>query len=137
MPQGEKLVWDAFKSSLHLRDAFNHTGRLKYTWDNKRRDGSRILGRLDRHYVSSSSGSYLHLSSWNCIIKGDCSDSDHLLVAVELILQDAAVRKSSYKMNTHFLHHAEVKEVVQRIWSEERSALSTFFTRLRKFTCFY
>ena len=53
MPQGEKIVSEAFKSSLHLADTFNHNGRLRFSWDNRRRDGGRILGRLDQHYVSS------------------------------------------------------------------------------------
>lgn len=54
MSQRERIVWDAFKSSLNLSDNFNPAGKLRFSWDNKRRDECRILARLDRHYVSTS-----------------------------------------------------------------------------------
>lgn len=137
MTQGEKLVWDAFTSHLHLSDTFSHNGKLKYSWDNKRRDGCRILGRLDRHYTSSPSGPYPSLTTRNYTIRGDCPASDHLPVTIDIVLQDTVQRRSGYKMNTSYLQHAEVKNEVTRIWSEERSEASTFYTRLRKFVRFY
>lgn len=137
MTQGEKLVWDAFKSSLHLCDTFSHTSKLKFTWDNKTRDGCRILGRLDRHYTSSPPSPHPQLTTRNYTIRGDCPASDHLPVSIDLVLQDTEQRKSSYKMNVYYLQHAEVKREVTRIWEEERREGSTFFTRLRKFTRFY
>lgn len=137
MPQREKLVWKAFKSSLYLRDTFNHTGKLKFTWDNKRRDGCRILGRLEWHFVSSPPRPNPHLTTRNYIIRGDCPASDHLLVSIEVVFQDTEQRKSGYKMNIFYLQHTDVKRVVTRIWTEERSKASTFFTRLKKFTRFY
>ena len=137
MPQGKKLVWEAFKTSFHLKNTFNHTGKLRYTWDNRRRDGCRIHGRLDKHYVSFSPESNLHLSTHNYAIKGDYPALDHLPVSIKVILQDSDQRKTYYKMNTYYLQHAKVKGAVKRIWSEERSESNNFFTRLRKFTRFY
>lgn len=137
MSQEEKQIWEAFKSSLHLSDTFICLGKLKYSWDNRRRDGCRILGRLDRHYTSSSPGTNLHLPTRNYIIRGDCSASDHLPVSIEVTLQDVNQRKSCFKMNTAFLHNPEVLAVVEQIWSTENCASSHFFARLRKFTKFY
>ena len=137
MPQGEKLVWDAFKANFHLSDTFNNTGKLRFTWDNKRRDECRILARLDRHYTSSTPGSNFYLATRNHVIIGDSPMSDHLHVSIEVILQHPEQRKTSYKMSTYYLKHAEVKRAVERIWSGERSEASTFFTRMRKFSKFY
>ena len=92
MSQGETLAWKAFKSGLHLSDTFNHNGKLKFSWDNKRRDGCRILGRLDRHYISSPPGPAPQLSTRNYIIRGDCPASDHLPVSIEVILHDQTQR---------------------------------------------
>ena len=136
MSNCEKLVWEAFKSSFHLSDTFAHTGKLRFTWDNKRRDGSRILGRLDRHYVSSVQGSNLPLPTRNYVIKGDCPASDHLPVSIEIVLQATDQRKSCYKMSSLYLHCAEVRDAVKRIWSPERRDSSTF-SRLRRFSHFY
>ena len=137
MPQGEKIVWEAFKLSLYLTDTFNHNGRLRFSWDNRRRDGCRILGRLDRHYISSPPGLPPSLHARNYIIKGDCPASDHLPVTIEIVLQEEEQRKSAYKMNTAYLQHNKVKQEVTRIWTEDRSVQSTFFTRTRKFVRFY
>ena len=137
IPQRERLVWEAFKASFQLSDTFSHTGKLHFSWDNRRRDGCRILGRLDRHYVSSSPGSSFHLSTRNYLILGDSTTSDHLPVSIEVVLQDVGKRHSSYKMNTSYLQHAEVIAAVQRIWTGARSATSDFFSRLRKFSRFY
>ena len=40
-------------------------------------------------------------------------------------------------MNTAYLQHDKVKQEVTRIWTEDRSVQSTFFTRTRKFVRFY
>jgi hypothetical protein len=40
-------------------------------------------------------------------------------------------------MNTALLQHPEVKDMVTRIWSEERCESRIFFTRLRKFLRYY
>ena len=137
MPHREKLVWEAFKASFQLRDTFSHTGKLRFSWDNRRRDGSRILGRLDRHYVSPAPGSSSPLVTRNYLIHGDCPNSDHLPVSIEVVIQNSARRHSSYKMNTSHLKHAEVSQAVKRIWTEERSESSNFLTRLGKFCRFY
>ena len=137
MTQGENLAWEALKSGLHLRDTFNHFGKLKFTWDNRRRDDCRILGRLDQHYISAPHGSNPHLTSQNYIIRGDCSTFDHLPVSINLVLQDTKKRKLGYKMSVAYLQHAEVKRAVSRIRMDRSSKASTFFTRLRKFTRFY
>lgn len=137
MTNREQIVWEAFKTSFHLRDTFNHTGKLKFSWDNRRRDGCRVLGRLDRHYVSFSPGHISHLSTQNYQILGDCSTSDHLPVSIEVVLQDSEQRHSSYKMNTSFLQHKEVIDAVKRIWTGERREGGDFFSRLKKFSRFY
>lgn len=86
MPMNERIVWEAFKASIHLKDTFNRNGRLNFSWDNRRRDGCRILGRLDRHYISSPAGHIPHLQVRNYLIRGDCPASDHLPVSIEVTL---------------------------------------------------
>ena len=137
MLQGKAQAWGAFKSSFHLQDTFTYTGPLKFSWDNRRRDGCRILGRLDRHYILSPPGTHLHLSTSNYSIRGDYPASDHLPVSIEVKLHDSTHRTSSYKMNTSYLQRAEVKEADMKIWSTERTERSSFFTKIRKFTRFY
>ena len=137
MSQGEELVWEAFKTIFHLHDNFNSSGRLRFLWDNRRRDGCRILARLDRHYVSSSPGSNIHLPTRNYAIRGDCPASDHLLVTIDVILQDTIPRVSCYKMSSFYLKHPDETATVKQIWDTESCGSGNFFSRLTKFTCYY
>jgi hypothetical protein len=83
---GEEFIWQTFKASLHLINTFNYSNKLKFTWDNRHRDGSRILGILDCHYVLALPGASLYDATRNYTIRGDCPASNHLPVSIELVL---------------------------------------------------
>ena len=43
MSDGEKLLFGQFTLALKVEDVFPNTSLIKYIWDNKKRDGIRIL----------------------------------------------------------------------------------------------
>jgi len=44
----ERQVFEELLRTLNVEECFPNMGPIKYTWDNKRLDGVRILARLDR-----------------------------------------------------------------------------------------
>lgn len=47
----EQVDFELFKSHLHIMDFLNYNQTLKFSWDNKRKEGRRVLARLDRVYL--------------------------------------------------------------------------------------
>ena len=96
----ECILSESIKNDFNIYDTFNSGKGLKYTWDNSRMDGHRILPRLDRFYIfidpiQGHSTAILLYS-----IKGDCSLSNHLPVTITLKLGDAPRKPGLWKMNT-------------------------------------
>jgi hypothetical protein len=63
---------------LRVNDPFPNANRVKFSWDNRRRTGLRVLARLDRIY------SYIPVGNVNPVeeyfIVGRSNHSDHLPV---------------------------------------------------------
>lgn len=75
----ERLAFENLTRGLNGEDCFPTTGRTKFMWDNRRRDGVRILTRLDRIY------SFQQVGAQSCLIaeyfiKADSNHLDHLPV---------------------------------------------------------
>lgn len=115
----ERRAFENLTGSLNLEDRFPNTGRTKsstkYTWDNRRRDGVRILARLDRIYSFQPTGTQTNPMA-EYYIKSDSNHSDHLPVWGKFILQAAPPRTSSYKMNARYFDDIEVKVKFHQIW---------------------
>ena len=99
----ERVLWDAVKDSLNICDNFHSDRGLKYSWDNGRHEGQRILARLHRFYIfyDPPLGHSHSISSYT--IKGECSLSDHLPVTLSLKLGDSPRKKGAWKMNTRYI----------------------------------
>jgi endonuclease/exonuclease/phosphatase family metal-dependent hydrolase len=115
IPVGEKIVFTQLTSLLGVEDNFSPSGPIRFTWDNKRRDGMRVLARLDRIYVFQATAPGLEPVE-EYVIKGDSVFSDHLAVWYKLALLSKPKRRSTYKMSTFFLKDKEVRLQVERIW---------------------
>jgi exonuclease III len=86
MTDGEKFVFEQLLSALKVEDAFPNTSPIKYSWDNKRRDGVRVLARLDRIY-SFQPPSLDSQPMSEYYIRGDSNHSDHLPGWGKVLLQ--------------------------------------------------
>ena len=47
----ERRLWNELKQTLDIGEIFNRDNGLKYSWDNEREEGQRIIVRLDKVYV--------------------------------------------------------------------------------------
>jgi endonuclease/exonuclease/phosphatase family metal-dependent hydrolase len=74
----ERLAFLHLISHLQVQDFFSYPDSVKYSWDNRRRQGTRTLKRLDWFYCFSSGvpNPATHVRSY--CIQGDCILSDHL-----------------------------------------------------------
>jgi endonuclease/exonuclease/phosphatase family metal-dependent hydrolase len=61
-----------------VEDNFPRNNRIRFSWDSRRRDGSRILARLDRFYSFNYLG--VNATEVDYRILGDSVHSDHLPV---------------------------------------------------------
>jgi exonuclease III len=112
----EGLLFQQLKLALKVEDTFPNSSPIKFSWDNKRRDGVRILARLDRIYsFQPVTAEAAPMAEY--YIRGDSNHFDHLPVVGKFLLQVEARRKSSYAMNAGYLGDEAVKAGVHRIWS--------------------
>jgi hypothetical protein len=75
----EGLAFQQLKVALKVEDAFPNSSPIKFSWDNKRRNGVRILARLD--WISSFQvcmAAAPPIAEY--YIRGDSIHFDHLLV---------------------------------------------------------
>jgi hypothetical protein len=47
----EKLAWEELKTHFDIQDYFDFSGKLKFTWNNLRKDGIRVLASLNKVYI--------------------------------------------------------------------------------------
>jgi hypothetical protein len=50
----ERLAFNQITSALQVEDNFSASNQIKFSWDNRRRNGIRVLARLDRIYSFQS-----------------------------------------------------------------------------------
>lgn len=130
----EKLSFNDLLSSLVVHDTFEPSNGLRYTWDNHRRDHSRIMARLDIIYTPTP-----HLYDGLSLIKehliGDSIHSDHHPVWYSLQLKHEASRRSHFCMNARFLDDLVVRQAFEQIWFSHPTL--GFFGKLRRCVKFY
>ena len=118
---------------LQVQDEFPSSNRIRFSWDNRRRSGLRVLARLDRIYTFNVGGSASAVEEY--FILGNSSHSDHLPVWYRITLQQEPKRKSAYKMSAFFLKDPIVKEAFKRIWGAHTQL--GFFGKVRRCVKFY
>jgi hypothetical protein len=131
---GEKVVFSQLVALLGVEDNFPSTSPVKFSWDNRRRDGVRVLARLDRIYSfqTTTAGSR---TVEEYFIKGGSVHSDHLAVWCKLLLTPVSRRQSTYKMSKYYLKDEVVKLNINLIWGSNPNL--NFFGRLRKCVKYY
>ena len=102
---------------LQVHDPFSSSNRIKFSWDNRRRTGLRVLARLDRIYSFKLGGNAITVEEY--YILGNNSHSNHLPMWYKLALQPEPKRKSAYKMSSFFLKNQVVKENFKEIWESQ------------------
>ena len=133
MSEIEKRVFREFKDTFQVEDPFPTTNRIRFSWDSKRRDGSRVMARLDMSYTFKINGA--NTTGTNYRILGDCSHSDHLPIWRRLWLEPETKRRSTFVMNASFLTESKVQDNIKRIW-ESNSNLA-FFGKVRRCVKYY
>ena len=129
----EKRLFGELKDLLQVEDKFPSSHNIKFSWDNHKRDGNRILARLDRYYTFSNPAN--PASKENYRILGDCSLADHLPVRRQLCFETPVQRKSAYVMNATHLKGKTVQDGIRRVWN--KFAHLPFFGELRRCVRFY
>jgi len=86
--QAERRTFEQLLGALNVGDHFPRTNPIKYSWDNRRRDGVRVLARLDRIYSTNPAGGQTSTVA-EYFIRGDSAHSDHLPVWGKFLLQAA------------------------------------------------
>jgi exonuclease III len=83
IPQYERIIFNQLLEHLGLEDHPRSIGSSKYSWDNLREDGVRVLARLDCAYIfrnDQAQGCRKHA------IRADSGWSDHSPIELELEL---------------------------------------------------
>jgi hypothetical protein len=110
MTMEEKRLFENFTTMFDVHDHFLASSRVRYSWDNRRRDGGRNLARLDRIYLSKEIS--VNTAVTDYAIMGDNSASDHLPVKKSMLLETTTKRHSTYVMNARFMKVDKVKEMI-------------------------
>ena len=74
--ENKRRLFEEFKEVFQLVNLFLAANRIRFSWDSKRRDGSRVLARLDRSYLFIAPSSII--SGANYKIFSDRVHLDHL-----------------------------------------------------------
>ena len=129
----EKRIFEELKDAFQLEDPFPASNRIRFSWDSKRQDGSRVMARLDRSYTFIIPGAIT--TGANYRILGDCVHSDHLPVWRRLWLVPETKRKSSYVINASYLSEEKVQVNIRRIW--EANSNLAFYGKIRRCVKYY
>jgi exonuclease III len=129
----EARIFAQLVDLVQVADPFPSTNRVKFSWDNRRRTGLRVLARLDRIYSYKQVGNVVPVEEYYII--GNSNHSDHLPVWCKIALQPEPKRKSSYKMNSFFLKDPVVKDYFTKIWAAQPHL--GFFGKIRRCLKFY
>ena len=109
----EKRIFEELKDTFQVEDPFPTTNRIRYSWDSKRQDGTRVMARVDMTYAFITIGAIT--TGANYRILGDCVQSDHFPVWRRLWLVPESKRKSTFVMNASYLTEEKVQENIKRI----------------------
>ena len=129
----EKGIFEELKGTFQLVDPFPAANRIRFSWDSKRRDGSRVMARLDRTYSFNTSG--MSITGANYRILGDCVHSDHLPVWRRIWLASETKRRSTFVMNACYLTEDKVQVSLKKIREANRNL--PFFGKVRRCVKYY
>jgi exonuclease III len=73
----ERLLWDALKLALEIHEPTRSNRNLKFSWDNRRSGGDRIMARLDHIYIPNYLASNQVNNSSHYHVRGDGVKSNH------------------------------------------------------------
>jgi hypothetical protein len=105
VPIIERLGFNELKAQLNVEKSPRSPGSLRYSWNNLRQDGHRIIARLDRCYVFQSTG----IAARKIIayrIKGDTGRSDHQPVNLSIESEPGQSKPNHWHMSTYHLEEA-------------------------------
>lgn len=77
IPSKERLLFDAMKSTLHIRDNARSAFNLRFSWNNNSSMAAHVLGRLYRIYFFQSNFGYFDKILLDYSIRGNLTRSDH------------------------------------------------------------
>jgi hypothetical protein len=129
----EARIFAQLLDILQVSDPFPNSSRIKFSWDNWRRTGLRVLAILDRVYSHNLPGNIQPVEEY--FIIGKSNHSDHLPIWCKLALQPEPKLKLVYKMKSYFLKDKEVKDSFTRIWTSHFNL--GFFGKVRRCVKFY
>jgi hypothetical protein len=109
---------------------------LRYTWDNRRIKGRRVLARLDRVYAFLCPQGPLDSHIQGYSILGTCSFSDHQSVLFHVRYREAKKLGGQYKMNCEFLQDQEIVNQLKSQWTSCPRQLP-FFGKMRRVIHWY
>lgn len=121
-------MFNNLKTHLNVEDNPRSQGSLRYSWDNQRMDGTRILARLDRIYLFPACQNTATRNVTDYRILGSCPWSDHHPVTLNLALSEGAPRKSRWIMNTGWLE--EAGPLIEATWCRQQQQHS-FFAKIK------
>ena len=86
----KELAWVDIKNKYNIEDYFSRNKGPLYSWDNLRKDGIKVLARLDRFYSFSSSiqNPSSHITQYK--IMGDSTFCDHHPISFQINLNNSA-----------------------------------------------
>ena len=130
----EGLIFQAMKRYLQVEGNPYSLGSSRFSWDNFRLDGQRILAQLDRFYVFTNSCSASGRKLLSYTVKKDYGWSYHRPVELVIQLVTRSHQISRWKMSSFYL--AKAKEEIAHIW-KAKVANTPFFRKIKVVTHFY
>lgn len=107
---------------------------IRYSWDNRRQCGVRVMARLDRFYTFRPNWVGDNLIT-EYAIRGDYAHADHLPVVCSLQIVPLSLRPSAFKMSARYLTDEVVKRRVAQIWTSHLR--DDFLKKLRRVIKYY
>jgi hypothetical protein len=88
-----------------VEDVFDFRGRLKYTWENQWKVGTRMMARLNIFYVLKDAGCQQGGYVGRYVIRGDCNCFDHYPVHFCYIFCEPNSKRGG---GGNFLHECQI-----------------------------
>jgi hypothetical protein len=121
--------------ALVIHEPTRSNKSLKFSCNNKRSGGERIMARLDQIFIPNYLASNQANNGPHYYVRGDGIMSNHHPINCVFEIAKTTQRTSMFqKMNTRLSR--EVKERIHKIWKAQSKGV-TFFTKLRKTIRFY
>lgn len=127
----KQRMFTALKNTLQVKDNFPTANTVRYSWDNRRRNGNCTLTRLDRNncFISPSDNT----TGTEYEIHGDRIFSNHLGVWRRINHQPTPSCKSAHVMKAQILNTAEIPSTnLEHMASAPKSAFHWKASQMHK-----